>query len=521
METVESMESEFIVVGAGSAGNVIARRLIDAGKTVTVIEAGGYDTNPLIPDLWQAVGLWHGPEDWDFYTVEQDGCHGRSLHIPRGKVMGGSHALNGTIWCRGARQDFDNWAYMGCPGWSWEDVLPTFKAMENYDGGGSEFRGESGPLDVRKDYAVNPIQESILEAGIEIGLPLNEDYNDGDVDGISRIQLNVRDGHRFNTWHAYLQPVVDDPNLRIITGSEVRRLIIDDETVTGVEYISDGEVRRAIAGETILTAGALGSPVILQRSGIGAAEELESVGVTPVIDAPGVGKNLQDHFLVPVVYSTDAPVPQPETGVSETHHFWRSSPDLTVPDTQPLHFSIPMYLDDMTGPDNGFSLVAGLIRPEARGTVQISGPEVTDEIRIDLGALDNDNDLRALVASVRQCRSMGRTAALTGWGAQELYPGPDTPDDDDSLGEYVRSYVNTYHHQVGTCRMGIDSGAVIDPRSLRVNGVAGLRVADASVLPAVTTGNTNAPVILVAEKAAEFITGITAEQANQASISRP
>jgi choline dehydrogenase len=503
-----------IVVGAGSAGSVVARRLLDAGEKVTVIEAGGYDTNPLIADLWSSVRLWHGPEDWDFHTVSQESCAGRRIHLPRGKVMGGSHALNGTIWCRGARQDYDTWAYLGCPGWGWDDVLPVFRAIENFDGGASDTRGGDGLLDVVEGYEVNPVQESILQAAVEIGLPVNPDYNDGEVDGVSRMQLNVRGGKRFNTWHAYLRPVADHPDLQITTGAEVERLLVEDGAVTGVQYVRDNRRETLRARETVLAAGAVGSPVILLRSGIGPAEELAAVGVEPVLDLPGVGRNLQDHFLVPVVFTTETPVPAPTTGVAETHHFWRSRPDLTVPDTQPIHFSIPMYLDGMTGPDNGFSLVAGLIRPQARGTVTLSGPGLADEPRIDLSALDNASDTDALVASVRQCREMGRTRALAGWGARELYPGPDVADDDASLEDYVRHHVSTYHHQVGTCRMGLDAGAVVDPRTLTVRGLTGVRVADASVMPLVTTGNTNAAAILVGERAASFIVGGTGRRDN-------
>ncbi|MGP9723899.1 GMC family oxidoreductase [Corynebacterium sp. AOP40-9SA-29] len=510
-------ETGYIVVGAGSAGCVVARRLIDAGKKVTVVEAGGYDENPLIETVWSSVQLWHGPEDWNFTTVPQEHCAGRRLHLPRGKVTGGSHALNGTIWCRGSKEDYDTWSYLGCPGWSWNDVLPTFRSIENFDGGGSDLRGEDGLLDVSQGYTANPIQESILRAGVEIGLPLDKDYNDGAPDGISRMQLNVRDGKRFNTWHAYLTPILGHENLTVITGAEVDRLIIDAGAVIGIEYIRDGRRSTLYGEETVLATGALGSPAILLRSGIGPADELLSAGVQPVFDLPGVGKNLQDHLLVPVVFTTSTPVPPPSTGVAETHHFWRSRPDLAVPDTQPIHFSIPMYLDDMAGPENGFSLVAGLIRPQSRGSVTLSGPDVSDELLIDLAALDNNVDLNALVASVRQCRRMGRAASLAEWGAHEIYPGDDVGDDDDALEKYVRSHVSTYHHQVGTCRMGVGEGSVVDPRTLAVHGVTGLRVADASVMPLVTTGNTNAAAVLIGERAAEFIVGDSTPDVKSAS----
>ena len=503
---------DFIVVGAGSAGSVIARRLIDAGKTVAVLEAGGEDTNPVIADVFAAGALWHGQEDWDYYTTEQEACGGRKLHLPRGKVTGGSHALNATIWVRGAKQDYDTWAYLGCPGWNWDDVLPVFKAIENFDGGASETRGASGPLDVVKDFPRNPVQDGILEAALEVGVKLNEDYNSGDVEGASKMQLNVRNGKRFNTWHAYLKPVLGHDNLTLITNAHVRRLLIGDGGVTGVEYHKDGEVLTLTAGETILAAGAINSPELLLRSGIGPAEELREAGIEPVMDLPGVGKNLHDHLLSPVIFSTTKKeVPPSQVGAAETHHFWKSNPDLAVPDTQPIHFSLPMYfLDSMTGPDNGFSLVAGIVRPLSRGEIKLSGPNAEDPIEIDLGALTAEEDVRALAASVRQCREMGRTAALAEWGPEEVYPGPDYSDSAEDLERYVRETAVTYHHQVGTCKMGLDELAVVDPRSLKVRGLNGVRVADASVMPLVPTGNTNAAAVLIGEKAAEFITGMRA-----------
>lgn len=502
-------ELDFIVVGAGSAGSVLARRLIDAGKTVAVLEAGGEDTNPAIHDVFALGSLWHGPEDWDYYTTEQEGCGGRRLHLPRGKVTGGSHALNATIWVRGAKQDYDTWAYLGCPGWNWEDVLPVFKAIETYDGGASDTRGGSGLLDVVKEYPRNPVQNDILEAAQEVGVKLNEDYNSGDVEGVSQMQLNVRNRKRFNTWHAYLKPVVGHENLTLITNAHVRRLLIEDGTVTGIEYDKDGQLHRLTAGETVLAAGAINSPELLLRSGIGPAEELREAGIEPVLDLPGVGKNLHDHLLSPVIYTTTKKeVPAPEVAPAEVHHFWKSSPDLAVPDTQPIHFSVPMYfLDEMTGPENGFSLIGGIVRPLSRGEITLSGPNPEDPINIDLGALTAEEDVRALVASVRQCREMGRTAALAEWGPEEVYPGPEYSDSDEDLERYVRETAVTYHHQVGTCKMGLDELAVVDPRSLKVRGLDGIRIADASIMPLVPTGNTNAPSVLIGEKAAEFITG--------------
>ena len=500
---------DYIIVGAGSAGNVIARRLIDAGHRVAILEAGEQDTNPIIANVAAAGALWQGPEDWNYLTTEQEGCNGRQLRLPRGKVMGGSHALNAAIWVRGVQQDYEAWNYTGCPGWGWDEVLPVFKAIETYGGGASETRGGDGLLDVTEEFPINPVQQSILDGAVEQGIELNEDYNSGEIDGVAKMQLTVRDGKRFNTWHAYLKPVMDHPNLQIITGAHVLRLLVSGDSVSGVEYRQDGEVKTLHAAETILTAGAIGSPEVLLRSGIGPAEELRETGVGINHDLPGVGKNLHDHLLSPVIFTTkNKPVPEPEVAAAETHLFWKSQPDLAVPDTQPIHFSLPMYfLDSMSGPDNGFSLVAGIVRPQSRGSITLSGPNADDPINIDLGALRDQSDVDSLVASVRQCRELGRTQALAEWGPEEVYPGPEVSDSDEALEQYVRDTAVTYHHQVGTCKMGLDDLAVVDPRTFQVRGLHGLRIADASIMPTIPTGNTNAPTIMIAERAAAHLLG--------------
>lgn len=505
------MELDYIIVGAGSAGNVIARRLLDAGKRVAVLEAGGQDTNPDIAHLYTLGMLWHSEQDWDYYTTEQPGASNRRIHLPRGKVLGGSHALNATIWVRGDKTDYANWEKEGCAGWGWDDVLPVYKKIENFDGGASETRGDSGLLDVVENFERNPIQEDMLAGAVETGIPFNEDYNGGTVEGVSRMQLTVRDGKRFNTWHAYLKPVAQNPNLRLLSGAQVRRLIIEDGKVVGVEFDQDGERQELRAGETVLAAGAINSPELLLRSGIGPAEDLRATGIDVVHDLPGVGKNLQDHLLSPVIFTTAAkPVPMGAVAPAEVHFFAKSRPDLPVADTQPLFFSVPMYSQDyapgeMTGPENAFSMLGGLVRPKSRGQVMLSGPGDEDPVLIDLGALREQADADALVASVRQCREIGRSQALAGWEPTEIFPGPEIADE--HLEQYVRDSVVTYHHQVGTCKMGVDDLAVVDPSTFRVHGLGGLRIADASIMPLVPTGNTNAPSIMIGERAATAIIG--------------
>ena len=503
-----------IVVGAGSAGSVVARRLADAGVSVTVIEAGGEDTNPAIHDLARMPELWHSPDDWDYRTVPQPGANGHRIHLPRGKVLGGSHALNATIWVRCSPVDFDHWASLGNDGWAWEDVLPVYKAIENFHGEGDPaYRGTEGLLDVTNEYELTPIQQSIIDAGVQEGLPFNPDYNGATLEGISQQQITVRDGKRLNTYMTYLKPVRDRVTVEV--GCWVHELIFADRPegsedaprVIGVRFAQRGETRELFADEVILAAGALDSPRVLLRSGIGPSDELREVGIDPLVDLPGVGKNLHDHLLAPVIYETEKPVgaPQPWVSVTQTHHFWASREGLDRPDTQPIHFSVPMYGEYLEPrSSDGFSLLGGLVTPQARGELTLSGPNPEDPTLIDLNALGHEDDVASLVASVEQCRRIGRQEALAGeWGAREIYPGPEVGDGED-LVDYVRETLATYHHQVGTCKMGVDELAVVSPR-LAVHGVDGLRVIDASIMPRVTTGNTNAPSILIGELGARFV----------------
>jgi choline dehydrogenase len=516
----DSTSKTYVVVGAGTAGSILTRRLLDAGHEVTLLEAGEKDLNPAISLVSRLGELWHSPEDWDYFTVPQRNADGRVIHWPRGRVLGGSHALNATIWVRGAAQDYDAWAADGCPGWTWNDVLPWFRAIETYvppagtvpDGS----RGTDGPIPAVQDYPLNPLFESIVRAAEEVGVPYNEDYNAGTPDGVSQQQINVRDGRRFNTWMAYAKPVVDHPRLTVRTGVLVQKVLLEDARAVGVAVVPfddpDADPEQIRADEVVLCAGAIDSPKILLRSGIGPAGHLTDVGIPVAHDLPGVGENLHDHLLAPVIAEATAREiehPESDWSVTQTHLFWRSRPDLDAPDTQPIHFSVPMYDEGMDGPMNAFTLHAGLVRPYSRGTLRLTGPKASDPVRLDPNIFDDPRDREALLASFRQAREMVRTPPLAEqWGAVELYPGPDVRTEDEETA-YVNRFVTTYHHQVGTCRMGTGPDAVVSPEDLRVHGIDGLRVVDASVMPRVPSGNTNAPTAMIAERTAALLTGGT------------
>jgi choline dehydrogenase len=497
---------DYIVVGGGSAGCVLASRLsADPAATVLLLESGGPDSDPnlTVPALWPM--LMGTDADWSYETVPQVHAAGRRIGWPRGRVLGGSSSINAMVYMRGAAADFDRWAEDGCVGWDAASVLPAFKALEDYPGGDPATRGVDGPLKVRIPDTVSPFSEAVYEAALELGHQANDDFNSGSIDGVGWNQLTVADGSRQSSATAFLRPVRDRANLTVLTAAHAVRLAITASgRVTAVDYLLDGAPHRAqVAAEVILACGAIESPKLLMLSGIGPAEHLRGLGIEVTADLPGVGANLHDHPGVPVTFETGRPVPPGPNQASEVGLFCRSSPDRPVPDLQFGVLTVPLAVDATMAGHHGFTLYPSYVKPASRGTVRLRSADAADRPLIDPAYLREGSDVAALSQAVDISRELAATSSLREWAAVEKLPGAATSDRP-ALRDYAARAVNTWFHPVGTCRMGTNDDCVVDPW-LRVVGTENLRVADASVMPEVTSGNTNAPTLMIAARAADLV----------------
>lgn len=498
----------YIVIGAGSAGCVVANRLTeDRDTTVLLLEAGNPATKPEIqaPSVW--TSLLGTEVDWAYWTEPEPYLDGRKILCSRGKVVGGSSSINALIYIRGNRHDFDHWQTLGNPGWSYEGVLPYFKKSENQQRGASEFHGVDGALSVTDQIAPSVIDARFIEAAAKLGYDRNPDFNGAQQEGAGLYQLTVKDGKRHSVAAAFLVPILDRPNLTVQTSALLTRLLFEGTRTVGVEYLHQGTLHQVyVDQEVILSAGVFDSPKLLMLSGIGNAHHLHALEIPVIADLPGVGQNLQDHLLVGIGYQSTQALPPitPTSNLVEAGLFLHSSrSNEAAPDLQFL-FCPALWVGSAIAPDiPGFTLIPGLVNPQSRGTVTLQSRNSADPPAIQANYLQHETDLQVLVEGIKIARQLAHSDAFDEIIGKEMAPGLDVTSDE-AIAAYIRQAANTFWHPVGTCKMGNDSLAVVDAQ-LRVHGVAGLRVVDASIMPTITTGNTNAATIMIGEKAADLI----------------
>ncbi|WP_085907888.1 GMC family oxidoreductase [Kiloniella majae] len=524
---------DYVIVGAGTAGCVLANRLSkDPNNSVLLLEAGGKDNYHWIHIPVGYLYTINNPRtDWCFSTVKEQGLNGRSLSYPRGKVLGGCSSINGMIYMRGQARDYDQWRQMGNAGWAWDDVLPLFKRGENYHKGDSEFHSDQGELRVEEQRLSWPILDRFQEAAAEAGIPQTTDFNKGNNEGVGYFEVTQKKGVRFSAARAFLHPVKERKNLTVLTQAQARRIVLENKVAKGLELDHKG-IRSEVKArkELVLSAGAVASPVLLQSSGIGGGELLTGHGVEVQHELAGVGENLQDHLQIRTVFQVSGTKTLNEMShslfakagmavdyalfrkgplsmaPSQLGCFAKSNPGLETPDLE-YHVQ-PLSTDKLGDPLHkfpGFTASICNLRPESRGHVHLNDPKGEEMPKIAPNYLSTEGDRQIAIDAIKLTRKICASPALSRHSPREYLPGSDVASDEDIL-KAVGDIGTTIFHPVGTCKMGSDSMAVVD-EELRVHGITGLRVADASIMPTITSGNTNAPTIMIAEKASDLILG--------------
>jgi choline dehydrogenase len=526
------LEADFIVVGAGSAGCAVAARLSeDPATRVLLLEAGGEDNN-----RWIHIPLGFGKTfadptvNWCYETEPDPGAADRRVFWPRGKVLGGSSSINGMVYIRGQAEDFDHWRQLGNTGWSFEDVLPYFKRAEHQTRGADAFHATGGPLCV-SDVEPHPLCEAFIRAATEFGLPRNDDFNGRTQEGVGYHQTTTRQGRRCSTAVGYLRPAMTRPNLRVVTGALAEKIAFDGRRAVGVMFRQDGQSRTARATrEIVLCGGAINSPQLLLLSGIGPQDHLGALGIPVVQHLPGVGQSLQDHYSAPIKLKCRLPITVNDVMLSNVKKvqvglqylmfrkgplalatspaalFARTRPELASPDIKcslsPFSADRPQ---DGLHPFSGFTMIAYQLRPESRGEIRLKSPDPILPPAVHPNYLSAETDRRTLVDGLKLCRRLLANPHLARFVMAEFLPGPEVQSDDELL-DFARRYGGTVFHPTSTCKMGVDALAVVDPQ-LRVHGIESLRVADASIMPTVVSGNTNAATIMIGERAADLVRG--------------
>lgn len=515
--------ADYIIVGAGSAGCVLANRLSEAAS-VLLLEAGGADSAREIHIPAAFNQLFQTVHDWHYFTEPQPCMRNRRLYWPRGKVLGGSSSINAMIYIRGNRLDYETWADLGNVGWRYEEVLPTFKKSERREQGGADFHGVDGLLNVAPQRSPNPMSEMFVEAGIGMGYPRNDDFNGASQTGVGLYEVTQKNGVRHSTAAAFLTPILTRPSLKVETSAHVTRILFEGNRAVGVEYVQQGQTKQVRADrEVLLCGGAINSPQLLMLSGIGAAYELAHHGIEVLMDLPGVGKNLQDHLICGVLFYASKKISLMNatrldhvarflvrrrgsltSNVAEGGGFVTLDPQAPAPDIQ-FHFA-PVIFDNhglQPPTEHGYSVGVTLIAPKSTGYLKLRSADPFAAPVIQPNYLTEEADMQTLENGMLLAREIGNHRAFDGVRRDEYLPGKSLTSRE-AMRETVRNKAQTLYHPVGTCKMGQDVLAVVDA-NLRVRGVEGLRVVDASVMPTITRGNTNAPTIMIAEKAAEMI----------------